>query len=626
MYSLSRPLAAAIERKISMNIIKRLMSVLCCMVLAAVFCTSTVSGNVAFSVNTDGLAGKLSPELKKLIAEHESSETIPVFVFRKMMTEDAVNNKIIEAIKNSDFMAGDLNNSAALLKLRIELKSDGGKYLGIRHEVLKEEYEASNKAFISRNNILDSNIIYTASYTSTVVVEATVGEILKMALLDEVDYISMYENLEQEPELDTVLSQVGADKASGTTSKLRNSGNGYTGKGIVIGVIEASAGRYDASSPHLNGIPESQLKYIYNTDDKGNRITPSVSDHATKVVSMLIGRDVTVNGVTYGGIVQDATVYQTSANNMYDVLNAFTLLADAGVHIINYSGGSTTEGYNDYDREIDRYVESTKVVFVKSAGNSSGEITSPGKGINVITVGNLETKSYYDESALAPFRVAGSSAYLEESYLSNKPDIVAPGTYITTAKTGGGINSGSGTSFSAPIVAGIIAQMMQRAPSLKGNPYRVKSLVISFSDNDDILTDENGKVDNDYILERSGAGLIDAMQMLGAFTHANGILRKTGATYVFNKISIKAGQTIRIVLAAFKSNGKSISSYSDIDNLDLRLMLGKEVVSTSTSKSNSVEIIEFTATETGKYIIQITAEKVADPSAGVPYGISWRFV
>ncbi len=301
------------------------------------------------------------------------------------------------------------------------------------------------------------------------------------------------------------------------------------------------------------------------------------------------------------------------------------MLADMGVNVINYSAGVVSPGYSEYDREIDRLVNSTGITFIKSAGNTGGDVTSPGKAANVITVGNLATKDEERKAISGPFSAHKTSAYEEPDYLSEKPEVCAPGTNVVTVYDEKRISYGTGTSYAAPVVTGVVAQMMERAPAIVGDPCRVKSLAVSFCDGS-AVSEEGNPLNGSFLREKTGAGLIDALQMVYGFTHVSGRMSKKGEQDDF-RIELKAGQTVRIVLAQLKSNSRTLTKASRADNLDLTLTGadGKKAAS-SDSARNCVEIIEYTAPVAGTYTASVSTAAIADGTAGVPYGISWRIL
>lgn len=92
------------------------------------------------------------------------------------------------------------------------------------------------------------------------------------------------------------------------------------------------------------------------------------------------------------------------------------------------------------------------------------------------------------------------------SYGYTKPDIAAPGSYITSAAvaTGNGSVTFSGTSMAAPYVTGSAALVIQSHPTY--TPAQVKSALVNTA-NHDVRT-ESGDV---YAVDRVGAGRVDTL-------------------------------------------------------------------------------------------------------------------
>ena len=98
------------------------------------------------------------------------------------------------------------------------------------------------------------------------------------------------------------------------------------------------------------------------------------------------------------------------------------------------------------------------IVPVFSAGNNGVDgMGSPGSYPEAIAVGAVD-----GQDQLASFSSRGPSP-IDESV---KPDVVAPGVLIRAAVPGGNYLPETGTSFSAPQVAGVVALLLQANPGL----------------------------------------------------------------------------------------------------------------------------------------------------------------
>ena len=583
---------------------------------------------------------KITTELENIMTTSDKDDLIPVYIFRNLIPEENINSKllsrtgmnaeiyedeelfeevIVPQIMSVSYDFNDVSNAA----IEIAASAEADKYISAKRNIVNQEYETSNQAFIAANISDKKDVLYSGEYTSTIIVNATSAEIAEYAKLKDVEKIDYFEDYVQESELDIVSTQVNANVPKSTSY---NSGDGYTGAGIKIGIIESDSGRYDSTSPHLSGISSSQLSYVYNYRSDGTYVTPSVTDHATKVTSIIVGQSVTTNSRTLGGIATGATVYQTSAETTSDVYTAFNTLVNKGVNVINYSAGATTTGYTSYDKEIDNLIATTKVTFVKSAGNSSGEITSPGKAINAITVGNAETKSNSSTASTSPYSMKSTSSYYENSYLPNKPDLVAPGTLITTKKETA-LSSATGTSYAAPIVTSIVAMSMQRIASFKTNPYTTKAAMILYSESSKISTTNNNTAGNTYLRDKSGAGLINANYIVKGYNSRTGTLKSKSSTSTSSSYTFTKGQKLRVVLVFGKSDNVSITSSSNMDDINVNVLDSSgKVVASSTSSRNNVEIIEYTIPANGSYSVQAEAITVRNTTNGVPFSIFWMTI
>ncbi|MBP0959805.1 MAG: S8 family serine peptidase [Oscillospiraceae bacterium] len=647
----------------------KFLSMLCSCTLIV----SCITSSLQFSISADdnisaddtAMNMKISDELKDVMLSADKDELIPIFIFRKPIPENEINQMVLsetgmradlyEDVENFENIivpqvtdriieqlgtvaANTVNTSTEMSPIDTAISEEADRYTVARRAIVKREYVSSNDKFISTYIPKGRKMYYTGQYTSNMATEATVNEIIELAKLSDVTNLGFYQDYIMSSEVAIALPQVNADSVDGTKSTVYNSGAGYKGSGIKIGIIEAEGGKYDSSSPHLSGINGTRLFYVTNYDDNGQAISSVVNTHATVVTSIIAGQKVTVTSASgntsreYEGIVPLATVYQTSIVSYTDFANAFNALVSNGVNIINCSAGYTTTAYHEIDEEIDAIVASSKVTFVKSAGNDDVDtksVSSPGKALNAITVGNLATKSAY-ATALSSYAMSSDSRYLENSHLPNKPDICAPGKYIAIAKNTTTITGYStGTSLSAPFITGIAAQAMQRVPSLKNNPYSAKAFIISCANNTGISATNNSSVTgNTYLRERSGAGLIDAIQITKAYGITTNTIKSTNTTYSTSSKTYNAGQKIKIVLCFGKNRSGLISNSNYMDNLGLRLVKESSgtntTVVTANSSTENLEIIEYTIPSDGTYHFEVFATKIVDTSTGVPYALCWR--
>lgn len=541
------------------------------------------------------------------------------------------------------------DDSMSLLDRAVQAKTND--YVMAQREISKREHSEFNNRFIKKYVNENRRILDVGQYVTRIIVEATKSEIQTYAQLSEVSDLSLYVNHVDSIDLSIPLDQVDAGY-SGTKGSSYNNGNGYKGTGVKIGVLEAGSGRYDASCPHLSSISGSRLLMINDAgpNSNGSGITPQNSDHATVVTSIIVGQPVTIGSMTYEGVVPLATVYQTPVTGKDSVVKAFNNMVDRGVTVINYSGGSDLgNGYYDYDRELDTLIHETGVTFVKSAGNqgtSTGNITSPGKALNAITVGNADTVNASSfSSKTSPYYIHESSSYIEADFLPNKPDIVAPGTRIRIVKSltasekfyyEDGEKS-TGTSFAAPIVTGIVAQIQQAGVlGFSRWPALVKSVLVTSADSAKIrtstssLSDSSNPLDGVSLWEKSGAGMVNAAKAVTLAKTGSkwelSFFRGQGNTGTTSEKYFTAGKRLRVTLVFEKINDANISSSLDYDDIDMNLIDSSGTpVAYSTSGSDNVVVIDYVIPTSGNYSFRISTYRfVHDQNTDLYYYYSWN--
>ncbi|QTE23485.1 S8 family serine peptidase [Polaribacter cellanae] len=247
---------------------------------------------------------------------------------------------------------------------------------------------------------------------------------------------------------------------------------GFTGKDQIIAVIDAGFPNVNTLSAFKRLRDNNQILGGYDFVERSTNFYTG-HNHGTNVLSTIGGylKD------EFVGAAPDAFFYLFRTENAsVEVPLEETLWVEAaeradslGVDVINTSLGYTTfdnpkydYSYNNMDGKttfITRGAEMAAnkgILVVNSAGNEGNKtwkyISAPADAKSVITVGAVDK-----DKNIASFSSFGSSF---DGRI--KPEIAAKGAGATIINhTNGSIATSSGTSFSAPIMAGVIACLNQ---------------------------------------------------------------------------------------------------------------------------------------------------------------------
>ncbi|MCW4042984.1 MAG: S8 family serine peptidase [Candidatus Bathyarchaeota archaeon] len=242
-------------------------------------------------------------------------------------------------------------------------------------------------------------------------------------------------------------------------------GEGLTGGPFDIGIVDSGV---DDTHPALSGHTFYETTYA---DIDGDGIADEDEDdyngHGTAVCGIVSSVDPTYGGVAYG---HDAVFNAKAANSegwmwRSDAMEAFEWaifgIDDDGADIFPYSYGSTSGGGDTpWSQFFDALVDDLDIPIAVIAGNSGPTeytLWEPGNNFNAITVGytdDMDTGLDRTDDILDSTSSRGPTTDGRK-----KPDLTAPGSYITTTThdwegANPDFSQVSGSSFAAPHVAG----------------------------------------------------------------------------------------------------------------------------------------------------------------------------
>lgn len=247
---------------------------------------------------------------------------------------------------------------------------------------------------------------------------------------------------------------------------------GFKGQGMTIAVIDAGFHNVD------------KIEAMKNINILGTRdfVNPEADIYAESSHGMSVLSCMAMNQPNVMiGTAPEASYWLLRSEDEYsenlveqDYWAAAIEFADSvGVDLVNtslgyYSFDDPTKNYHYRDlnghyalmsREAAKAADKG-IVVVCSAGNSGSgswkKITPPGDAENVITVGAVNKYG-----VLAPFSSVGNTADGRV-----KPDVVAVGLGSDVMGTDGNLRHANGTSFSSPIMCGMVACLWQACPEL----------------------------------------------------------------------------------------------------------------------------------------------------------------
>lgn len=368
---------------------------------------------------------------------------------------------------------------------------------------------------------------------------------------------------------------------------------GITGTGSKIAVVEYG-GMIPTTNPYLSGTTRDNL---YGC---------AIDGHVTGIAGEIRSTHRTYKGVAPGtslwvGCGKTDAQIQTMASR------ANTWGADT-YSLSWYSGITRTP--TAMDKFFDGYMFNYFDLVVKSAGNrgtSDGWVTPPGLGYNTLTVGSFDDRNTITTTDDV---MASYSSYVDPLSSHNdreKPEVAAPGSNImstTTASPWTG-NIGSGTSFAAPIVAGITSLMYQRNATLKSWPESTKAIIMATA-----IRNKEGAT---RLSEKDGAGGVWALS--ADYVARNNTIygRWGGRSYPCTTATnlnvasmyLYAGRKARIVLVWDQNPNYAYYTSKPSADLELQIWRGTTLIGGSYSWDNTYEIVEFTPTVSGTYTIQV---------------------
>jgi subtilisin family serine protease len=213
--------------------------------------------------------------------------------------------------------------------------------------------------------------------------------------------------------------------------------------------------------------------FVYDTNIVTNSSNLIEDNHGTISAGIIAAEknDNGMEGVTRGDNIKIMTLKVLGDNLtrgdgiVTDVICAIEYAEQMGASVCNLSLGTYTN-----NPELFETIKNTKMLFVTSAGNSTGLMRI-----------NIDKRQQYPASYSLPNLISVANLgfdgqlYIESNFGPNTVDLAAPGTNIYSTQINGKYGYSTGTSFAAPFVTGVAAVLYQYME--KPTPEGVKKII-----------------------------------------------------------------------------------------------------------------------------------------------------
>jgi len=362
----------------------------------------------------------------------------------------------------------------------------------------------------------------------------------------------------------------------------------FTGEGMVIAVLDAGFPSVNTNPGFANMVNEGRLLGTYDFEARTTNVD-GTSTHGTKTTSDIAGflQDNFVGTAPQASYYLYVTEYVPTETPVEEAwwVEALERSDSLGVDVVNTSLGyqdfdnpNYDHSYQDLDGQTTFAARGANIAFdkgmilVTSAGNDGGGFTyvgTPGDSPGMLTVGAVDSNGNY-----ASFSSIGPTT---DGRI--KPDVMAQGSSSAVIGTDGQVTFNSGTSFSSPIMTGVVACLWQSRPQTPN--YQVMDIIRESAHLYNNPTDEMG-----YGIPNFEDAYL-ALQQLGV-----------NDELLLSNFALYPNPTSSII---------NISFPEGISEADFTLysILGNKVLSSQISaNSNSVNIESLT---TGVYIATISS-------------------
>jgi serine protease AprX len=248
----------------------------------------------------------------------------------------------------------------------------------------------------------------------------------------------------------------------------------YTGEGMIVAVLDAGFPSIDTNPGFQKMRDENRILGTYDFEARTENVD-GFSAHGFNTSSDIGGflQDEFVGTAPQASFYFFVTEYAPSETPVEEAwwVEALERSDSLGVDVVNtslgyqgYDNPNYDHSYEDLDGQTTFAARGANIAFdkgmilVTSAGNGGNSsfptVGTPGDSPGMLTVGAVNSSGNYASFSSTGPTVDGRI----------KPDVMAQGSGSAVISTGGFVDFSSGTSFSSPIMAGVVTCLWQARP------------------------------------------------------------------------------------------------------------------------------------------------------------------
>lgn len=252
----------------------------------------------------------------------------------------------------------------------------------------------------------------------------------------------------------------------------------FTGEGMIIAILDSGFPGWESNVAFSHVIANNRLLGTFDFFSRTTNVTGTGS-HGVKTSSDIAGfiQDQFVGTAPNASFYLFRTEYGPDENPREEAwwVEALERADSLGVDVVNtslgyqdYDNPNYDHSYEDLDGQTTFAARGANIAFEKgmllvtSAGNDGngfGTVGTPGDALGIFTIGAVNSEGEYASFSSRGPTVDGRV----------KPDVMAQGQDAAVVAENGNVVFNNGTSFSSPILAGVITCLWQSRPEARNS-------------------------------------------------------------------------------------------------------------------------------------------------------------